>query len=352
MWIGWGPELTFLYNDAYAHMTLGAKHPWALGRPAREVWAEIWPQIAAAHRQGAPHRRGDLGRRRCCCSSSATAIPRRPTTPSPTARCPTTTGDDRGQLLRRHRGDRAGDRRAAAGLAAHRWPRGLAARDDAAPTCSPRSKLSVAEEPRDLPFALIYRVRRGRHAAAPRGAGRHRGDAPGGAAGDRRCDSAGRDLAVRARCWRSAGDHRPSIWIRAAAPPFPARAVGQAARPRAGGADRAAGPGAAVGGVRRRAQSVSSARRHLSQLRQPVRRPDRRRPGQRAALRRGARARRGAGGDRSRQDGVLLQRQPRVPHAADADARADGGRARRQRRHGRARSSRRSTATSCGCSSW
>src|SRR5580765_5886433 len=45
MWMGWGPELTFLYNDAYGAMTLGAKHPWALGRPAREVWAEIWPQI-------------------------------------------------------------------------------------------------------------------------------------------------------------------------------------------------------------------------------------------------------------------------------------------------------------------
>ena len=45
MWMGWGRELTFFYNDAYAHMTLGAKHPWALGRPASEVWAEIWPDI-------------------------------------------------------------------------------------------------------------------------------------------------------------------------------------------------------------------------------------------------------------------------------------------------------------------
>ena len=42
MWMGWGPELTFLYNDAYAEMTLGAKHPWALGRPSHEVWAEVW----------------------------------------------------------------------------------------------------------------------------------------------------------------------------------------------------------------------------------------------------------------------------------------------------------------------
>jgi signal transduction histidine kinase len=46
MWMGWGKELTFLYNDAYASMTLGAKHPWALGRPAHEVWAEIWPELA------------------------------------------------------------------------------------------------------------------------------------------------------------------------------------------------------------------------------------------------------------------------------------------------------------------
>jgi signal transduction histidine kinase/DNA-binding response OmpR family regulator len=45
MWLGWGTELTFFYNDAYATMTLGAKHPWALGRRASEVWAEIWPDI-------------------------------------------------------------------------------------------------------------------------------------------------------------------------------------------------------------------------------------------------------------------------------------------------------------------
>ena len=45
MWMGWGPELTFFYNDAYASMTLGAKHPSALGTPASRVWAEIWPDI-------------------------------------------------------------------------------------------------------------------------------------------------------------------------------------------------------------------------------------------------------------------------------------------------------------------
>src|SRR3954467_3030704 len=45
MWIGWGADLAFLYNDAYAHATLGAKHPWAPGQPARVVRAPIWEQI-------------------------------------------------------------------------------------------------------------------------------------------------------------------------------------------------------------------------------------------------------------------------------------------------------------------
>jgi signal transduction histidine kinase len=46
MWMAWGPELTVLYNDAYARTTLGKKHPWALGKPARIVWPEIWKDVA------------------------------------------------------------------------------------------------------------------------------------------------------------------------------------------------------------------------------------------------------------------------------------------------------------------
>jgi len=45
MWMSWSPELTFLYNDAYAKMSLGKKHPWALGKPSWEVWKEIWDDI-------------------------------------------------------------------------------------------------------------------------------------------------------------------------------------------------------------------------------------------------------------------------------------------------------------------
>ncbi|GII82466.1 histidine kinase [Sphaerisporangium siamense] len=45
MWMAWGPRLTFFCNAAYRRDTLGRKYPWALGRPASEVWAEIWDDI-------------------------------------------------------------------------------------------------------------------------------------------------------------------------------------------------------------------------------------------------------------------------------------------------------------------
>jgi PAS domain S-box-containing protein len=44
MFVAWGPELGFLYNDAYAEI-LGGKHPAALGARFHDIWAEIWPDI-------------------------------------------------------------------------------------------------------------------------------------------------------------------------------------------------------------------------------------------------------------------------------------------------------------------
>jgi PAS domain S-box-containing protein len=44
--IYWGQDHTLLYNDAWRPI-VGDKHPWALGRPAQEVWAEIWDDIGA-----------------------------------------------------------------------------------------------------------------------------------------------------------------------------------------------------------------------------------------------------------------------------------------------------------------
>ncbi|MGA1858272.1 response regulator [Azospirillum sp. 11R-A] len=40
----WGPTRALIYNDAWSPVP-GNKHPWALGRPGREVWAEIWDII-------------------------------------------------------------------------------------------------------------------------------------------------------------------------------------------------------------------------------------------------------------------------------------------------------------------
>jgi two-component sensor histidine kinase len=46
----WGPEFVALYNDAYTP-TIGDKHPRALGRPARENWAELWDDLEPLLRQ-------------------------------------------------------------------------------------------------------------------------------------------------------------------------------------------------------------------------------------------------------------------------------------------------------------
>ena len=45
MFVAWGPELGFLYNDSYAEI-LGAKHPRALGIRFYDIWSEIWPDIS------------------------------------------------------------------------------------------------------------------------------------------------------------------------------------------------------------------------------------------------------------------------------------------------------------------
>jgi signal transduction histidine kinase len=42
--IYWGPEYVLLYNDAW-RLIVGNKHPEVLGRPAHEVWPEIWDII-------------------------------------------------------------------------------------------------------------------------------------------------------------------------------------------------------------------------------------------------------------------------------------------------------------------
>ncbi len=53
--IYWGPDLRLLYNDAWSPIP-GERHPAALGRPAAEVWFDIWdvvgPQLAHVMKTG------------------------------------------------------------------------------------------------------------------------------------------------------------------------------------------------------------------------------------------------------------------------------------------------------------
>lgn len=55
MWVGWGDQVHLFYNDAY-RPTLGQKDVYALGKPLKELWPEIWldikPRIEAVYQQG------------------------------------------------------------------------------------------------------------------------------------------------------------------------------------------------------------------------------------------------------------------------------------------------------------
>jgi PAS domain S-box-containing protein len=44
MFLAWGPDLTFLYNDAYVPL-LGQKHGRALGERFCDLWAEVWKEM-------------------------------------------------------------------------------------------------------------------------------------------------------------------------------------------------------------------------------------------------------------------------------------------------------------------
>jgi two-component sensor histidine kinase len=48
MALRWGADFVMIYNDAYQQI-LSDKHPWAFGRSAGEVWAEIWPEVGPLH---------------------------------------------------------------------------------------------------------------------------------------------------------------------------------------------------------------------------------------------------------------------------------------------------------------
>lgn len=58
MLVAWGPELNVIYNGGYVRV-LGERHPWAMGRPFRELWPEVWHEtepLVSLALQGEPVR--------------------------------------------------------------------------------------------------------------------------------------------------------------------------------------------------------------------------------------------------------------------------------------------------------
>ena len=306
MWMAWGPELTFFCNDAYRRDTLGTKYPWALGRPAREVWAEIWPDIG-------PRIERVLRTGVATWDEALLLFLERSGYPEETyhtfSYSPLTDDDgrDRRDAVRRQRGHRAGHRRAADGDAAR--PR-LRCGTDAAPRprCSPRRAAHLGANPRDLPFALVYLF--DEDDGAPRAAlPRH----PAASAElDRPGPLAGR--AATPTSWSSSTSASATLptgaWDGAAA------AGARCCRCPQQGQGRPYG--FLVAGLNRYRPLDDDYRGFLGLVAGQIAAGDR----QRARLRGRAPAGRGAGRARPGQDRVLHQRQPRAAHAADAAARA------------------------------
>ena len=261
---------------------------------------------------------------------------------------------DRRHALRGHRGDRAGHRRAAIGDVCASSPRSWPERHRREEVFAAVDR-SLGANPRDLPFTLTYLF----------DARRHRRRSPARPAS--RADHPAAPAAIDTRPTRIAlaggrdpdgervADHRRRL---SAALRQPARRrLGQSRRAQAViVADRPARPGQAGGLPGRRPQSVSPrSTTPIAGFIDLIAGQIAVRPRQRRRLRGGAPARRGAGGARPGQDGLLLQCQPRVPHAAHPDAGPARGAAGASRTAdcGRqpASSWRWPTATRSGCSS-
>ena len=299
IWIGWGPDLTYFYNEPYKSI-IGGKHPWALGRPTREVWAEIWSDIgplldtALAGHEGTYSEEQLLIMERhgyqeeTYYTFSYTSIP-----------------DDEGGVggiicANTDYTQRVLAERQLALLKA--LAESALSSTSAAEACA-LSAAALSTNRRDLPFAMVYMIDEARNEARLAG-----------------CSGIAPDHRVAREVVSLSGDQ-----------PFPIGAVLKTRRTSVidlMGADWPKGPLAALAvtrryhsdlaGRRRRArkragrrpQPLPPARRQLHKLPRPRRRATRvqYRPGE--CVRRRKASRVGIGGNRPRENGVLLQRQP------------------------------------------
>ena len=321
MFLFWGPELVKIYNDGYRSI-LGNKHPWALGRRGPEVWPEIWDTIGPMvervvehgeatfsddlmlfmQRHGYPEEvyftfsyspirdeSGGIGGMFCACTETTAKV-----------------------------------------LGARRLGtlRDLAAAAAEARSVEGACRASVAvltKNQADIPFALLYLVdpaeQAGRLVAAA-------GIAPEPVS-EAVADGAGWPLEQVVGAGRAemvAG--LPAAFEGRAAGPWPEPPDQAIALPLLDPAQNRA-IGALILGISARRAFDADYRGFFDLVASQV--------ATSIANARAARGRtppgRGPGRARPRQDRVLLQRQPRVPYAADPDARAARGGAGAHRRH-------------------
>ena len=323
MWMAWGPELTFFCNAAYRRDTLGRKYPWALGRPAREVWAEIWDDIG-------PRIDRVLSTEQATWDAALLLFLERSGYPEESYHTFSYSPlrDDDGQVVGflcvvSEDTDRVISERRMATL------RDLGSDPSVLPSeagDARRRGRQLGRNLRDLPFTLTYLFEDG--GAQAGGHERHCRRASGGT-GD--ADGRGRRMADRGAGARRVGRRRPGRGAFTGLPtgdwPDPptralvCRSLQQGDAPL----------GFMVAALNRYRRLDEGYRGFVDLVAGHVAAEI----GSARSYRAAAAAGRGAGRTGPGQDHVLLQRQPRVPHPADVDPRPGRGPARSGRRVGR-----------------
>jgi signal transduction histidine kinase len=270
MFVWWGDELVNLYNDAYKTI-VGGKHPHASGSPRRRS-GERSGTRSAPRRHRHARQRGHLSTKRSCSSWSATAIRRRPTTPSPTARCPTTRAARGGILCANsdHTQQIVSERQ----LALLRELATSAAEARTVDEACALSAAALAADRHDLPFTLLYTVEQSSGAAVLAGSS---GVPTGSQAAPRR-------IAQGDATWPiadifDAGVALPLRELDSRLARAPARAVEAAGARRARSAHSVRRPDRRRRRAHRRLEPRPPARRRLPPLPRPGRRADREQSG-------------------------------------------------------------------------
>ena len=321
MFIAWGPEWTYFYNDAYRPI-LGTKHPKFLGRSLKDCWIEIWEDIGPiAERVKATGRAEWFEDLLLVMSRNGYTEETHFTFSYSPLR------DDENRIVGMfcaciETTDRVLQERRLRTLIDLTTESGTVAE------AGRKAAEVLARNGLDIPFALLYLLSEDRKEARLFGrSGFFRAES--GAAPDSLAiegphgpwplrDVLGSGQAVRVDRLSERFDDLPR-------PHWP-EADGNGDRPplhAAGpeGAYRLRGPGR---------QSAPGLRRQIPRLLRSRGGPRRHHRRQRPRRRGRAQAGRGAGRARSREDRVLLEREPRVPDAAHAPARPARGRAARR----------------------